>query len=200
MLHHEVRGWFRKQDVSFYQSDFVSWKERWTKYVQKEDLVEKVKEIISLDIRLGVRYIINYLIFLNFESITISEQKVKISGCFGLVLSRKTILFPGSPVKKIPRMSKSKIEIMLITFFYFKGLIHHEFVPEIEVLDRLFTKIRKRKEDNPGPQKKNLFLLHDNAKPNTAILIHPFLTKKGSCLTPLILCILCLSTFFYFED
>ncbi|UYV63283.1 hypothetical protein LAZ67_2003649 [Cordylochernes scorpioides] len=36
MLLHEVRGWFRKQDVAFYQSDFVSWKERWPKYAQME--------------------------------------------------------------------------------------------------------------------------------------------------------------------
>ncbi|UYV68478.1 hypothetical protein LAZ67_5004434 [Cordylochernes scorpioides] len=36
MLLHEVRGRFRKQDTAFYQSAFVSWKERWTKCVQRE--------------------------------------------------------------------------------------------------------------------------------------------------------------------
>ncbi|UYV74178.1 hypothetical protein LAZ67_11002327 [Cordylochernes scorpioides] len=37
MLLHEVRAWFIKQDAAFYQSAFVSWKEGWTKCVQRKE-------------------------------------------------------------------------------------------------------------------------------------------------------------------
>ncbi|UYV82426.1 hypothetical protein LAZ67_21002058 [Cordylochernes scorpioides] len=43
MLLHEVRGWFRKKEVEFYQRAFVSWKERWTKCVQREAM-SKIKD------------------------------------------------------------------------------------------------------------------------------------------------------------
>ncbi|UYV83578.1 hypothetical protein LAZ67_23001517 [Cordylochernes scorpioides] len=42
MLLHEVRGWFRKQDVAFYLNSFVRWKERWTKCVQREGALRTV--------------------------------------------------------------------------------------------------------------------------------------------------------------
>ncbi|UYV74180.1 hypothetical protein LAZ67_11002332 [Cordylochernes scorpioides] len=43
MLLHEVRAWFIKQDAAFYQSAFVSWKEGWTKCVQRSYVARKFK-------------------------------------------------------------------------------------------------------------------------------------------------------------
>jgi len=35
----------------------------------------------------------------------------------------------GSPRPKQARISRSKIKVMLVVFFYWKGLFHHESVP-----------------------------------------------------------------------
>ena len=43
-----------------------------------------------------------------------------------------------SPRPKKARLSKSKIKVMLIAFFDQKGLVHHEFVPESEAVNRYF--------------------------------------------------------------
>ena len=98
---------------------------------------------------------------------------------------------PGSPVKKIAKMSKSKIKTMLITFFDAKGLIHHEFVPEgqtvtqyfyRDVLGRLFEKMRKKRSDLW--KSKEFLLLHDNARPHVALSVNQFLSKKGVTVMP----------------
>jgi hypothetical protein len=56
----------------------------------------------------------------------------------------------NSPAPK-PRMSKSKIKMMLICFFDIRGIIHFEFVPEgiivnqtfyVEVLKRFIDAVR----------------------------------------------------------
>ena len=43
-----------------------------------------------------------------------------------------------SPRTKKVRMSKSKIKVMLITFFLIRGMVHHEFVPEGETVNQYF--------------------------------------------------------------
>lgn len=81
--------------------------------------------------------------------------------------------------------TKSKVKTMLIVFFDFKGIIHHEFVPEgqtvnkeyyKEVLQRLRLKIRRKRTElwETG----NWFLLHDNARPHKALKITQFLAKN----------------------
>ena len=45
---------------------------------------------------------------------------------------------PNSPQHKKEHMSKSKIKIMLITFFNQKGLVHHEFVPQDQTVNQHF--------------------------------------------------------------
>lgn len=90
-----------------------------------------------------------------------------------------------SPVKKIARMSKSKVKCMLVTFFDFKGLIHHEFIPEgqtinqhvyLDILSRLFEKMRKKRNDRWTTR--NFRILHDNARPHTAMSICQYLAKR----------------------
>lgn len=93
---------------------------------------------------------------------------------------------PGSPVKKIARMSKSKMKCMLITFFDAKGLLHYEFVPEgetvnqkyyMEVLQRLFAKVRRKR--SVIWKSKDVLLLHDNARPHVALSVKDFLVRQG---------------------
>ena len=43
-----------------------------------------------------------------------------------------------SPRPKKVRMSKSKIKVMLITFFNQKGMVYHEFVPEGKTVNQHF--------------------------------------------------------------
>jgi len=33
-------------------------------------------------------------------------------------------------------MSQSKIKVMLVVFFYWKGVVHHEFVPRGQVVNK----------------------------------------------------------------
>ncbi|GBN15394.1 hypothetical protein AVEN_233922-1 [Araneus ventricosus] len=85
------------------------------------------------------------------------------------------------PLKKC-RLTKSRIKTLLIAFFDSKGLIHDEFVPagttvNVEsyegVLKRLLQRIRRvRPQLYQSGQWK---LLHDNARPHTAIRLRYFL-------------------------
>ncbi|GBL80161.1 hypothetical protein AVEN_29146-1 [Araneus ventricosus] len=82
-------------------------------------------------------------------------------------------------------LTKSRIKTLLIAFFDSKGLIHHEFVPSGTtinaesyegVLKRLLQRIRRvRPQLYQSGQWK---LLHDNARPHTAIHVRQFLTTR----------------------
>ena len=90
-----------------------------------------------------------------------------------------------SPRPKKARMSKSKIKVMLITFFDQKGIVHHEFAPEGEtvnqhfyqqVLIRLHNRVRCRRRELWSD--KSWLLHHDNAPAHKAISVRQFLVKK----------------------
>ncbi len=75
---------------------------------------------------------------------------------------------------------------MLILFFDSKGVIHHEYVPEgqtvnaafyIQVLDCLCKRIARVRPEMWRDRK--FFLLHNKARPHTAVIVQQFLTKKG---------------------
>lgn len=96
-----------------------------------------------------------------------------------------------SPVKKLARMVKSSCKVMLVTFFDCSGLIHYEFIPPgqnvnqylyKEILQRLFEKMRKKRVSIW--RTRNFRLLHDNARPHTALSIVEFLAKKGVVVMP----------------
>lgn len=62
----------------------------------------------------------------------------------------------NEPKPKKPRQSRSKVKVMLIVFVDYRGVVHHEFVPEgqtvnkeyyVTVLRRLREAIRKRRPD-----------------------------------------------------
>ena len=48
----------------------------------------------------------------------------------------------GSPRPEIARMSRSKIKVMLVVFFDCKGIVHHEFVPRGQMVNKqLYQKV-----------------------------------------------------------
>ena len=86
---------------------------------------------------------------------------------------------------KKPRMSKSKIKVMLITFFDQKSLAHHEFVPEGETINQYFYQEvlirlhdRVRRSTRALWSGKSSFLHHDNASAHNAVSVRQLLVKK----------------------
>ena len=88
-------------------------------------------------------------------------------------------------------MSRSKIKVLLIVFFYWKGMVHHEFVPRgqmvnkqlyREVLARLRDAVRRKRSElweNPA-----WMLHHDNAPAHASLLIHSYLAKYQTSVVP----------------
>lgn len=93
---------------------------------------------------------------------------------------------PGSPRQKKVRSEKSRIKTMLIAFFDSHGIIHKEFLPEgstmnantyVEILKRLLRRIRRVRPQYA--EQGSWCLLHDNARPHTALVVQQMLAEKG---------------------
>lgn len=93
---------------------------------------------------------------------------------------------PLSPKTTKVRSEKSRIKTMLIAFFDSKGLIHKEFLPEgttlnaaayVDILKRLLQRIRRVRPEYAAQG--SWALLHDNARPHTALVVQQFLAAKG---------------------
>ena len=96
-----------------------------------------------------------------------------------------------SPRPKKARMSRSNVKVMLITFFDCKGIIHYEYVPNgqtvnkefyLEVMKRLrHAVLRKR----PQMWKDRSWTFHhDNAPAHTAMVVTEFFAKNGMVVIP----------------
>ena len=80
---------------------------------------------------------------------------------------------------------------MLIVFFYWKGIVHYEFVPRgetvnkqfyLNVLKRLREAVRRKR---PEVWTNNTWMLHhDNAPAHASLLIRKFLTKHEITVVP----------------
>lgn len=91
------------------------------------------------------------------------------------------------PKPKKPRQSRSKIKVLLTVFFDCEGVVHAEFLPDgqtvnkeyyLQVMRRLREAIRKKR---PELWKNNSWILHhDNAPSHTALLICEFLAKNST--------------------
>jgi len=89
------------------------------------------------------------------------------------------------PMTKKFHWSKSRVKIMLLTFFDIRGIVHYEFVPTaqtvnqvyyLEVLEGLREKVRRKR---PEIFANNSWILHqDNAPAHTAMSLREFLTTK----------------------
>ena len=96
----------------------------------------------------------------------------------------------GSPRPKKARMSRSNMKLMLV-FFYWQGIIHHELVPRgqtvkkefyVTVLKRLRESVRRKR-----PQlwtNQSWVLHHDNAPAHSSFLVHNFLAKNETTVVP----------------
>lgn len=97
----------------------------------------------------------------------------------------------GEPKPKVPRQSRSKVKVMLTVFIDYRGVVHKEFVPTgqtvnkeyyLGVMRRLRESIRKKRPELW--QNNSWFLHHDNAPSHTAIVIRQFLTKNQTNTVP----------------
>lgn len=97
-------------------------------------------------------------------------------------------LSKGEPRPKKVRQEKSKIKTMLICFYDSEGIVHKEFVPTgqtvnkeyyLEVLKRLLARITRVRPQYREPG--SWSLLHDNAPAHNAILVRDYLAKRNVC-------------------
>nr|APL98296.1 truncated putative DD34D transposase [Bactrocera tryoni] len=93
----------------------------------------------------------------------------------------------GAPKPKKPRQSRSKVKVMLIVFFDIRGVVHYEYVPTgqtvnkeyyLGVMRRLRDAIRRKR---PSLWANNSWILHhDNAPSHKAIIVNEFLAKHST--------------------
>ena len=89
------------------------------------------------------------------------------------------------------RMSRSSMKVLLVVFFDWRGVIHCEFVPRgqrvnkefyVAVLKRLREAVRRKR-----PQlwtNQSLVLHHDNAPAHSSFLVRNFLAKNETTVVP----------------
>jgi len=90
----------------------------------------------------------------------------------------------GSPRPKKARMSRSKIKVMLVVFFDWKGIVQHEFVPRGQMVNKqLYKEFLARLRDAVRRKSPELWenqtwmLHHDNAQAHASLLILSYLAK-----------------------
>ena len=85
---------------------------------------------------------------------------------------------------KKPHQSRLNIKVILAVFFYYRGVVHSEFLPDGQMVNKeyylgitkhLCENIRRKR---PYLWKNNSWILHHNTAPShTSILIREFLAK-----------------------
>ena len=97
----------------------------------------------------------------------------------------------GEPRPKKSRQSRSKIKVMLTVFFDHRGVVHYEFLPTgqtvnkeyyLSVMRHLREAIRLKR---PELWRNNSwFLHHDNAPSHTALVLREYLAKNSTNIVP----------------
>ena len=96
---------------------------------------------------------------------------------------------PESPRSKKARQVHSYVKVMLTCFFDSRGIVHHDYAPEgqtinkeyyLEVLHRLREAVQRKRPDLWAA--KNFQLHHDNAPAHFVHVIHAFLAKNSMSL------------------
>jgi len=90
----------------------------------------------------------------------------------------------GSSPPKRAWLSRSKIKVMMVVFFDWKGIVHHEFVPCGQMVNKqLYQKVLVRLRDavhrkRPELWEKQTWMLHHNNEPaHVSLLICSYLAK-----------------------
>lgn len=93
----------------------------------------------------------------------------------------------NEPKPQKSRQSRSKIKVLLTVFFDYRGVVHYEFLPDgqtvnkeyyLGVMRRLREAIRQKRRDLW--QNNSWILHHDNAPSHTAIIVSEFLAKHST--------------------
>ena len=92
----------------------------------------------------------------------------------------------GSPRPKKARKSKSKVKVMLIVFLDIQGIVHFEFLPQSQTVNRTVYKeilwhlVRSVHDKRQSLWEANAWALHDNNAPaHTALSICQFLAERN---------------------
>jgi len=93
--------------------------------------------------------------------------------------------------QKKARMSRSKIKVMLVVFFDWKGIVRHEFVPRGQMVNRqLYQEVIARLRDAVRRKRPELWenhtwtSHHDNAPAHASLLIRSYLAKHKTSVVP----------------
>ncbi|UYV71503.1 hypothetical protein LAZ67_8003522 [Cordylochernes scorpioides] len=98
---------------------------------------------------------------------------------------------PHEPRPKKARQIRSNVKVLLTVFFDFRGVVHHEFLPQgrtvneeyyLQVMRNLREAIRQKRPDLW--KNKNWLLHHDNAPAHTSLLVRDFLAKTNTLMMP----------------
>jgi len=88
-------------------------------------------------------------------------------------------------------MSRSKFKVLLVVFFDWKGIVHHEFVPRGQMVNkRLYQEVLARLRDAVCRKRPELWenqtwmLHHDNALAHVSLLIRSYLAKHQTSVVP----------------
>jgi histone-lysine N-methyltransferase SETMAR len=98
---------------------------------------------------------------------------------------------PSSPQPKKARMSRSSTKTMLIVFFDIRSIVHHEFVPQGQTVNKKFycEVLRRLRENIWGKRsdlwRVNYWILHDdNAPCHRALLVREVLANHNMLSLP----------------
>jgi len=90
----------------------------------------------------------------------------------------------SSPRPKKARQSRSKVKTMLTVFFDYEGVVHHEFAPRGQTINKeYYVKVLSRLRDAVRRKRPQLWtsgdwlLHHDNAPAHSSNLVQQYLTK-----------------------
>ena len=86
---------------------------------------------------------------------------------------------------------RSNVKVMLTMFFDFNGIVHHEFLPRGQTVNKeYYLQVQRHSRDairkkRPDLCKNNSWLLHhDNAPAHTSLLVREFLAKNNTVTMP----------------
>jgi len=89
-------------------------------------------------------------------------------------------------------MSQSKIKVFLVVFFDWKGIVHHEFVPHGQVVNKqLYQEVLVHLRDAVLRKRPELWenqtwmLDHDNAPAHASLLFCSYLAKHQTSIAPI---------------
>jgi len=95
-----------------------------------------------------------------------------------------------SPQPKKAQMSRPKIKVLLVVFFDWKGIVHHEFVPRGQMVNKqLYQEVLVRLRDavhrkRPELWENQIGILHHNAPAHALLLIRSYLAKHQTSFVP----------------